>query len=542
MNKQDFFYLVISKLRFPVLLLLIVFSISVLGLVLIEGTDTNGNPYQMSIFDALFVVVYTSTTVGFGEIPYPWNLNQKTWLMFVVISSVMSWLISVGRIVVILQDEHLKTQTRIFFFNRKMKKINENFYIIAGYGMVGEKLVDLMYSHGANLVIIDKNKDLIKNLKNCRNINIYAIAGDVSDLDYLKMLQINKSCCKALILATGSDKVNTRASLAAKILNPSLNIISRANRNDSIRNMKSFKTNFVLSPYQLFSEKIFNTIYMHEYGIIENVLTSESFKFKDTIIPSGRWVILGFNNFGKVLYKELVKKDYNFSIVDENIDKEKYQSDNFIQGNGVDGIDLKEAGVEESNVLIANNEDDFNNLSSVLTAKILNPSIYCISVLNDSKNKILFEEAGVDFIIEPFELMVRKIFSIVSEPLVYKLLKYLKNNDKDVIRLHNKLNYIKNKDTIVWNININSKQAPALYNHILSNENFKIGDMIKNNSSIIPLAIKNKKELTFLPNRDDFLSKNDTILLISTQKEKTNLEWIVGNNVFFSDLIKKNRD
>ena len=42
-------------MRRPFLIILITYSISILGLTFIEGTDENGNSYHMTIFDAFIL-------------------------------------------------------------------------------------------------------------------------------------------------------------------------------------------------------------------------------------------------------------------------------------------------------------------------------------------------------------------------------------------------------------------------------------------------------------------------------------------------------
>ena len=50
-------------------MLILVFSISVVGLALIPGVDPDGEPARMSLFDAFYFMSYTATTIGFGELP-----------------------------------------------------------------------------------------------------------------------------------------------------------------------------------------------------------------------------------------------------------------------------------------------------------------------------------------------------------------------------------------------------------------------------------------------------------------------------------------
>ena len=62
--------MILRRMRAPFLLLITVYSISILGMVVIPGIDNDGNVSHMSFFHAFYFVSYTATTIGFGEIPY----------------------------------------------------------------------------------------------------------------------------------------------------------------------------------------------------------------------------------------------------------------------------------------------------------------------------------------------------------------------------------------------------------------------------------------------------------------------------------------
>ncbi|MFT6725531.1 MAG: voltage-gated potassium channel, partial [Arenicella sp.] len=70
---SDVFFLVLRRLRIPLILLLTVYAVATLGMTLIPGIDPNGQPWHMSFFHAFYFVSITATTIGFGEIPYPFT-------------------------------------------------------------------------------------------------------------------------------------------------------------------------------------------------------------------------------------------------------------------------------------------------------------------------------------------------------------------------------------------------------------------------------------------------------------------------------------
>ena len=73
-------FLVMRRMRAPLIVLIVIFAVSTVGLTLIPGQDAEGRPWRMGFFDAFYVMSYTASTIGYGEIPYPFSYNQRMWL------------------------------------------------------------------------------------------------------------------------------------------------------------------------------------------------------------------------------------------------------------------------------------------------------------------------------------------------------------------------------------------------------------------------------------------------------------------------------
>ena len=101
-------YLLLRRLRMPLITLIVVYSVSIIGFVLIPGMDDQGNPWRMSFFEAFYVVSYTGSTIGFGEVPYDFSGGQRMWTMVSIYLTVFSWLYSVGIIISLLQDKSFR--------------------------------------------------------------------------------------------------------------------------------------------------------------------------------------------------------------------------------------------------------------------------------------------------------------------------------------------------------------------------------------------------------------------------------------------------
>ena len=83
--------MIMWRMRAPLILLITIYSISIMGLVMIPGVDDRGNPWHMSLFHAFYFVSYTATTIGFGEIPYPLTDPQRLWVMCTIYMTVIRY-------------------------------------------------------------------------------------------------------------------------------------------------------------------------------------------------------------------------------------------------------------------------------------------------------------------------------------------------------------------------------------------------------------------------------------------------------------------
>ena len=136
--------MILRRMRAPFLLLIAVYSISILGMVLIPGVDDNGNVWHMSFFHAFYFVSYTATTIGFGEIPYPLSDAQRLWAILIVYISVISWFYALGKSISLIQDKTFQDAVIQSRFKRSVDIINRPFFLICGFGETGAALVSAL--------------------------------------------------------------------------------------------------------------------------------------------------------------------------------------------------------------------------------------------------------------------------------------------------------------------------------------------------------------------------------------------------------------
>ena len=58
----------------------------------------------MGFFDAFYFMSYTATTIGFGELPYPFTDAQRLWVTITIYLTVIGWAYAIGSLLTLLQD------------------------------------------------------------------------------------------------------------------------------------------------------------------------------------------------------------------------------------------------------------------------------------------------------------------------------------------------------------------------------------------------------------------------------------------------------
>src|SRR5687768_14814224 len=158
-------FLILRRMRAPLILLIVIYAVSVLGLTVIPGQDLEGRPYEMGFFDAFYVMSYTATTIGYGEIPYPFTYNQRMWVTICIYLTVVGWAYAIGALLARLRDRAFRQALTLQRFTRKVARLREPFVIVVGHGRAGELLGHSMDALGRRFVVLDSSEDRIDGLE-----------------------------------------------------------------------------------------------------------------------------------------------------------------------------------------------------------------------------------------------------------------------------------------------------------------------------------------------------------------------------------------
>ncbi|MCP4995222.1 MAG: potassium transporter TrkA, partial [Gammaproteobacteria bacterium] len=223
---NNIFFVVFRRMRRPLISLLLVYAITLLGLVLIPGQDADGNPWRMDFFHAFYFVSFMSTTIGFGEIPYEFTEAQRLWVTFSLYATVVVWLYAIGTMLTLLQDRAFQHSISERRFSRRINHLREPFYIICGYGETGHALVRALTDRDQRVVVIDSDPDRVSLLR-LENLRQYvpALMGDASKPEHLLEAGLDHPLCKGVGALTRINEFNLRIAITSKLLHPDIKVI-----------------------------------------------------------------------------------------------------------------------------------------------------------------------------------------------------------------------------------------------------------------------------------------------------------------------------
>ncbi len=503
-------FLLLKRIRLPIMLLIISYAAVILGFVLIPGQDDQGNVWHMSFFHAFYFVSFMGSTIGFGEIPYEFTNAQRMWTVFCIYTTVTVWLYSIGAVFSTLQNAAFKKVLKENHFRKQVSRIKEPFYLICGYGDTGQLLAHELSENHILSVVIDINPDRIDSLEiDEPDIDIPALAANASFPQVLETAGLTHKYCKGVIALTNKDEVNLKIAITARLLSKErmlddqLMVVCRAETVEAEANMASFGTSHIINPFEIYARRLALSVRSSSAYLIYEWLTNPYHKVRLEPIkpPKGTWVICGYGRFGKAISRHLNYVGVKTVIVEASPDVTN-APEGTISGRGTEAVTLREAKITEAVAIVAGTDNDANNLSIVLTAqdemkrhqigRIRNKEhndkyalksftnknvnnkqvkikespdgkLFSIARQNFSRNETVFEKAELDFIMQPASIIAGEILSIIKTPLLSTFLSLARRQkDRWANVLISRISDFIDDTATSWMIDISEKQTPAV--------------------------------------------------------------------------------
>ena len=531
-------FLIFRRMRPPLITLLLVYTVSILGLTLIPGQDAAGNVWHMDFFHAFYFVSFMSTTIGFGEIPYEFTDAQRLWVLLSIYASVIAWLYAIGTILALIQDKTFKRAVAENKLARHIRDMREPFYLVCGYGETGSALVRGLTEVGYHVVVIeiDEQRSQIIKLENLRDY-VPTLHGDARKPLHLQEAGLQHRRCQGVVAVTNDNEANLKIAITSKLLHPHINVICRADSHDYEKNMASFGTDHIIDPFDTFATYLATAIEEPCLYLLQMWLYSgnEEVRLEEPVYPPRNkpWIICGFGRFGKAVYHRLKKEGNDIIVVEARPDLTGLPAGGVVEGRGTEAETLLQAGIEQAAGLIAGTDNDANNLSIVVTARELNPDLFFIVRQNYSDNSAIIRAVKADMVMQPSRIIADKIRVLLATPMLNEFISLANRQDNEwACELVSRISALVVRHAPqLLEIVVDDEQARAVVDVLNRGQSVHLKDLLRDpwkrreHLNCIALMMQRGDDRILLPDDESELKIGDRLLFCAGSKGFTRLQW-----------------
>jgi len=196
-----------------------------------------------NIFDGIYWALITISTVGYGDIT-PHSPEGRVITLALIISGVGVMAFTTSIIVSAFGEKMSEMRDNQVF--SELERMKAGHTILCGFGRMGRVVADRLARDKMHFVVIEPDP---LNVERAKRLGYLVIQGYAEKTDLLKGVGVEGGAERILCL-TGSDVVNVYITLTARHLNPDIEIISRANREETVRKLIQVGADHTIKPFK----------------------------------------------------------------------------------------------------------------------------------------------------------------------------------------------------------------------------------------------------------------------------------------------------
>jgi len=526
-------FLVLRRMRVPLITLILIFAVSVLGLSLIPGED--GSP--LSIFHAFYVMSYTATTIGFGELPDPFTDAQRLWVTGTIYLSVVGWAYAISALLSLLQDRAFRAALALQHFSRKVSRLREPFVLIVGYGQTGELLGRSLDELGRRFTVLDVAQERIDSLDlDTLRADTPGLVGNARNPRELQVAGLQHPCCEAVLALTDDDEANLAVAMTAALLRPELAVLTRTTSTVVAERMGAFGAPTVINPFDRFGDHLRLALHSPAAYQLMNWLESgpgAPLPERRSAPAPGRWVVCGYGRFGRHFTADLRAEGLEVTVIEPRPgpDPEPDPDLHLIVGDESDPQVMAASDLPSAVGFVAGTDNDTTNLSLVAAARRVNPDLFVAARQNQPTSAALFTAMDVDALLVPTEVIAHEVYARLSTPLLWRFVRELPGRDDAwAAALTDRLRgECGERLGALWKIRLTETEAPSLGGW-LERGGLSLGDLLRSPDDraerlpAVPLLVLRGDTCSLAPDDDLVLRAGDELLLAGRPVARRALE------------------
>ncbi len=203
-----------------------------------------------SFVDALYMVVISISTVGYGEVQPVDSTLGRIHTMGVIVSGSIAVAFTLAGFVQFLAEGEIRQLLGHQRMRRKIETLYEH-TIITGFGRVGMLVSQELALANLPFVVIDRSQEKMAELE--RHDYLY-VEGDATEEKVLRSAGVERA--KVLICAMPADAMSVFITLTARQMAPGLMIVARAEQPSTVKKLKLAGADHVVLPAAIGAHRI----------------------------------------------------------------------------------------------------------------------------------------------------------------------------------------------------------------------------------------------------------------------------------------------
>jgi Trk K+ transport system NAD-binding subunit len=423
-------FILLRRLRQPLIVLIVSYAVAILGFTMVPGVTPDGKPWRMDFLHATYFVSFLGSTIGLGEIPYPFSAQQRLWGTFSIYLTVVAWLYSIGALFTMLQDPLLRRLLHESSFERKVRGLREPFFLLCGYDDAGRRVTAELTLDDVPVVVVDHDAARVDAVEvDSHALEVPALIADAADPQALLIAGLRHPLCRGVLALTGDDAVNTHIALSVRLLAPELPVYCAADEHHWHTRMITAGADAIINPFDVFADRMAIALNQPSLHIVYEALTVQRSTVMDEPqpLPRGRWLLCGWGPLSRALRHRLRGQGIDFHVIDAKPDA---SCDHIERGDPTDPQVLRRANLEEAQLLVAATEVDIDNLAIATAARQLAPQLPVIVRQTQRRNTPLFRASGARLVMFTSYLVASEVLRNTRAPLLGQFLELAAQQDE----------------------------------------------------------------------------------------------------------------